>query len=214
MDFIEGLPLSQGKDTILVVVDRLTKYAHFLSLKHPFTAQGVADVFTREITKLHGIPTTIVSDLDKIFLSLFWKELFRLQGTALHHTTTYHPQSDGQSEVVNKCVESYLRCFITGKPKTWCRWLHWAEYWYNTSWHAATLYTPFQALYGRPPPHLTQTAVSSLEEQLLERDAVLDDLKFNLLRAQQQMKSYEDSKRRDISFEVDDSRSLPTAAPS
>lgn len=156
MDFVEGLPISYGKDNVLVVVDRLSKYAHFLSLKHPFTAQSVAKIFTKEIIKLHGVPITIVSDRDKIFLGLFWKELFKLQGTSLHYSTAYHPESDGQTEVVNKVFEAYLRCYINGKPKSWSKWLHWAEYYYNTNWHASTLCTPFKAVYGRDPPHLTK----------------------------------------------------------
>ena len=112
LDFIEGLPKSRGKDTILVVVDRLSTYAHFMALAHPFTATMVAQLYFDHIFKLHGVPKTLVSDRDKVFLSQFWQELFRLQHVSLHISTAYHPQSDGQSAVVNKSLEGYLRCMI------------------------------------------------------------------------------------------------------
>ena len=116
MDFIEGLPRVEGCSTILVVVDRLSKYVHFMSLKHPYFAQTVATVFVKEIVRLHGIPSSIIIDRDKIFLSHFWKEIFRLQGTILKKSTAYHPQIDGQSEVVNCYLEANLCCYSSNKP--------------------------------------------------------------------------------------------------
>jgi hypothetical protein len=100
MDFIYGLPSSHGKTSIFVVVDHLTKYAHFCPVSHPYTASTIVQFFVDNIVKLHGVPQSIVSDRDKIFTSNFWKELFRLQGTMLKMSTSYHPQTDGQTEVV------------------------------------------------------------------------------------------------------------------
>ncbi|KAF8393178.1 hypothetical protein HHK36_021419 [Tetracentron sinense] len=209
LDFMEGLPRSEGWDTILVVVDRLSKYAHFIGLKHPFTAVSVAGIFVREIVRRHGIPQSVISDRDRVFLSHFWSELFKLQGTTLKRSTAYHPQSDGQTEVVNRCLETYLRCFAFEKPRTWARWLAWAEYWYNTSSHSSTRCTPFRALYGRDSPHLIHyeqgTASVSLVDQLLaDRNAILDDLRMHLLRAQQRMKMQADNKRHHEEFNEGD----------
>ena len=96
MDFITGLPKSEGKNVIMVVVDRLTKYAHFCALSHPFKASTVATTFMDTIQKLHGNPRVIVSDKYPIFTGIFWTELFSYLGTQLAHSSCYHPQSDGQ----------------------------------------------------------------------------------------------------------------------
>jgi IS30 family transposase len=129
MDFVEGLPKSEGRAVIFVVVDRFSKYAHFMAMPHPYTACSVARMFLDNIYKLHGFPATIVSDKDTVFRSLFWKELFARQGVKLCHSTAYHPQSDGQTEVVNKCLENYLRCMTGSSPTQWVKWLPLAEWW-------------------------------------------------------------------------------------
>ncbi|KAL0455225.1 UNVERIFIED_CONTAM: hypothetical protein Slati_0861700 [Sesamum latifolium] len=209
MDFIEGLPNSEGKDSILVVVDRLTKYSHFIALKHPYTATSVAKVFFDNIYKLHGLPVSIVTDRDRVFTSKFWKELFTLSGVSLDMSSTYHPPSDGQTERVNQCLENYLRCICHQKPKKWAQWLTLAEFWFNTNFHTKQKGTPFQALYGYPPHQLSigpylQNHPTEVEELMQERIKVLQLLNDNLHQAQQRMKIYADKRRLEREFEVGD----------
>jgi hypothetical protein len=157
LDFIEGLPVSQGRDTIMVIVDRLSKFAYFLTLRHSFTAKTVAEKFVDGVIKLHGMPKSIVSDRDPIFISHFWQEFFKMSGTKLQPSSAYHPQTNGQTEVINRCVEQYLRCFVHQWPTQWCSYLPWVEYWYNTTYHNSTGMTPFQALYRCLPPSIQYT---------------------------------------------------------
>ena len=90
-----GRPKSRGYDSILVVVDRLSKYSHFILLRHTFTTWSISEIFVKEIVRLHGIPKSILSDRDPLFMSKFWQELFRMQGTQLNTSSSYHPESDG-----------------------------------------------------------------------------------------------------------------------
>ena len=122
MDFIVGLPKAGNMPVIMVVVDRLSKYAHFCPLPHPFTSALVAQVFLDHIFKLHGMPTFIVSNRDPTFTSTFWQELFKFQGTQLNMSTTYDSQYDSQTKVVNKCLETYLWCFSLDKQHQWVQW--------------------------------------------------------------------------------------------
>lgn len=207
MDFVEGLPKSQGKDVILVVVDRLTKYGHFLPLAHPYTSQTVAKLFLDNVYKLHGMPVSIVTDRDKVFTSSFWKELFSILAVTLNFSTAYHPQSDGQTERLNQCVETYLRCMTSATPKYWSRWLSLAEHWYNTNYHSATKTTPFQSLYGYPPPYLSMapyfdSTVGDVKDYMLDRQLMLRSLKENLAQAQGRMKLYADQGRTEREFQV------------
>ncbi|KAF5443243.1 hypothetical protein F2P56_035816, partial [Juglans regia] len=225
LDFVEGLPKSQGFNVVLVVIDRLTKYGHFLALAHPFTAADVAQLFFREIFKLHGMPKIILSDCDPIFLSVFWKTIFELQGSVLHYSSAYHPQTDGQTEALNKILEGYLRCYVGTKPKDWVKWLPLAEWWYNSSYHTSTKVSPFEALYGYCPPRLSSyipgTALNvAIDQHLTTRDQIKNQLKYNLQQSQQRMKFYADKKRSEREFAEGDWRigkvayklDLPTAS--
>lgn len=145
LDFIVGLPSSQGATNILVVIDRFTKYAHFGALPNHYSATKVADLFINMVIKLHGLPRAIVFDRDPIFTSAFWKKLFEFMGTTLNMSSAYHPQTGGQTKVTNHYLEQYLRVFSAESPKQWSRFLSWAKYHYNTSYHSAIGMTLFQA---------------------------------------------------------------------
>lgn len=130
-----------------------SKYAHFISLSHPYNAKIIASLFVDHIFRLHGMPLSIVSNHDPTFLSGFWMEFFKLQGTVLKMSTAYHSQSDGQTEIVNCFLETYLHCFTSSRPKEWSKWLSCAEWWYNTNIHEAPKLTLYEVVYGVPPPH-------------------------------------------------------------
>lgn len=119
MDFVEGIPLRHWKNVLLVVVDRFSKYARFLPLSHTYTTVSVARLFFDNIFKLHGLPESIVSDRDPIFTGSFWRELFHLSGSQLCFSSSYHPQSNGQTKVVNRIIVMCLRCFSGDYPKKW-----------------------------------------------------------------------------------------------
>lgn len=209
MDFITHLPSSGGKTVIWVVIDRLTKYGHFIALPTKFSAVELASLFVREIYRLHGQPCTIVSDRDKLFMSEFWQELFRLQGTSLATSSAYHPQTDGQTEVLNRCLEDYLRCFVSESGTDWLNHLPWAEWNYNTAWHSAIQMTPFQAVYGRCPPRVLDylpgsSQVAAVDISLTDRTALLSRLKENIRRAQLRIKQATDRHRLDRQFKIDD----------
>jgi ribosomal protein L21E len=209
LDFIEGLPKSKTFTTILVVVDKFSKYAHFIPIAHPYTALSIAQVYLDNVYKLHGLPTILISDRDKIFTSSVWQELFRLADTTLNMSSSYHPQTDGQTERVNQCPETYLRCLVQACPTKWSQWLSLAEYWYNTTYHSALGTSPFEVLYGHPPKHFgivpeDASAVTDLQEWLNERSAMTTAIQQHLLRAQQRMKHQADKHRVEREFKVGD----------
>ncbi|KAJ7970165.1 Ty3/gypsy retrotransposon protein [Quillaja saponaria] len=207
MDFVEGLPKSQGKEVILVIVDRLSKYGHFIALSHPYSALTVAQAFLDNVFKLHGCPKTFVSDRDKVFLSKFWEELMKKMGVKLTMSTAYHSQIDGQSEVLNRCLETYLRCMCADMPKEWSNWLPLAKFFYNTNFHSSIQTTPYKALYGQKPPiHFPNIpgdfVIEAVDRSLIAREIAIKLLRHHMLRAQDKMRSQANRKRNDKEFKV------------
>jgi transposase InsO family protein len=152
MDFIIALPPSPSEnDTILVVVDRFTKMAHFIATKITAEAPDLARLFLNHIYSLHGLPTDIVSDRDKLFTSSFWRHLLALLAIRPNMSTAFHPQTDGQTERVNQVLEQYLRAFCNYQQDNWQELLPRAEFAYNNSVHASTGHSPFFANYGYHP---------------------------------------------------------------
>lgn len=181
MDFVEGLPKSGNANAILVVVDKFTKYSHFLPLHHPFTTASVAKMFMDQVYRLHGLPCAIVSNRDRVFTGNFWQSLFKLTGTELRLSTAYHLQTDGQTKRVNQCLETYLRCFVHACPTKWSQWLSLAEFSYNSSFHSSLGCSPFEVLYGHAPRHFGLTVDSVGEDvpalnQWLSEQAVMQSL--------------------------------------
>ena len=143
VDFIVELPQSDRYDAVMVVVNSLTKRAHFLPVNTTITAEGSARQFRDNVWKLHGLPTHIISDHGTQFTTEFTTEVYWLLGITLAKTTAYHPQADGQTERVNQELEQYLRLFVSERQDDWADLLSMAEFQYNNHIHLSTQQTPF-----------------------------------------------------------------------
>jgi transposase InsO family protein len=133
----------------MVVVDKLTKYSHFVPVKTTHTTTNIAEIFMKEIARLYGIPRKIVSDRDTKFTSNFWRGLFKGFGTNINFNMVYHPRTDGKTERVNQIIEDMLRMYVMDKPSKWEDYLHLVEFSYNNGSQASLRMSPFEALYGR-----------------------------------------------------------------
>jgi hypothetical protein len=209
LDFIEALPNVHGKTVILSVVDRFSKYCHFIPLSHPYTAESVAEAFFTDIVRLHGVPRSIVSDRDPVFTSTFWRGLMRLMGTKLLMSSAFHPQTDGQSKAANRVIVMYLRCFTGDRPWQWLRWLPWAEYIHNTAYQSSLRDTSFRVVYGRDPPTIRsyepgETRVEAVAQEMEARKAFLADVRYQLEQAQAVQKLHYDKNHRLVEYQVGD----------
>lgn len=217
MDFIVKLPasyrLEPGSstrcryDSILVIVDRLTKYAYFLPCTENISAEDLATLYISEIYSKHGLPVDIVSDRGPQFRSNFWTRLLQKTGTKSSMSTAYHPQSDGQTERVNQCLEQYLRVFVNYEQDDWVNHLPLAQFSYNNASHSSTGTSPFYANYGYHPttmiPKDNKVLVPKAEDRLKHLKEVQDFLKIQLERAQQDQSMYYDRSAKEIPhFEV------------
>ncbi|KAE8667867.1 Detected protein of unknown function [Hibiscus syriacus] len=217
MDFVTGLPMTPSKkDSVWVIVDRLTKSAHFIPVRVNYTLDKLARLYISEIVRLHGVPLFIISDRDPRFTSRFWKALHTALGTRLDYSTSFHPQTDGQSERVIQILEDMLRGCVIDFHGSWENFLPLAEFAYNNSYQTSIRMAPYEALYGRK----CRTPICWTElrdrktlglELVRETEDTVRLIRDRLKEAFDRQKSYADQRRKDIQFEVGDQRVGPIA---
>ena len=210
MDFMFGFPLTQKKhDSVWVIVDRITKPAHFLPVLLNYSMDRLAELYVSKIVWLHGIPLSIVSDRDPRFTSRFWNELQLALGTRLNFSTTFHPQTYGQFERVIQVLEDMLRGYVLDFPGSWDRYIPLMEFAYNNSYQSSIGMAPYEALYGRKCR--TPVCWTDLNEYKVIGPDIVKEIKEKvriihqkLKTASDRQKSYVDLKRKDIEYEVED----------
>ncbi|KAK1415113.1 hypothetical protein QVD17_30884 [Tagetes erecta] len=210
MDLVTKLPkTAKGYDAIWVVVDRLTKSAHFIPIREAYSSERMAEEYINEVVSRHGVPVSIVSDRDTRFTSRFWRKFQHEMGTKLLISTAYHPQTDGQSERTIQTLEDMLRACIIDFGGSWDKYLPLAEFSYNNSYHSSIKMPPFEMLYGRKCR--TPVCWGEVGQRELENKEVvevtnekIDQIRAHLKAAQDRQKSYADKRRRPIEFQEGD----------
>lgn len=217
MDFITHLPKSQnGNDSILVIVDKLTKYLHCFAIKEKISSQETAALFFERIVTLHGLPSKIISDRDTRFTSNFWRELMRIVGVQQNMSTSFHPQTDGQSERMNRIIEDTLRCYIQ-RQNEWEKWLPYVEIAINNSQSSTTGQSPYFANYGFHPQFKGVRQIEERESNVpkaaqfvnnIQRN--IEEIKIHMRAAIDRQKAYANLKRRELVFAEGDLVKLNT----
>ncbi|GJV31180.1 putative reverse transcriptase domain-containing protein [Tanacetum coccineum] len=200
---------SSGYDAIWVIVDRLTKSAHFLPIREDYKTEKLARIYINEIVARHGVPVSIISDRDGRFASHLWQALQKALGTKLHMSTAYHPETDGQSERTIQTLEDMLRACVMDFGGSWDAHLPLIEFSYNNSYHTSVKCAPFEALYGRKcrsPVIWTEVGESQLigPELVQETTEKIFQIKERLKTARSRQKSYADKRRKPLEFKVGD----------
>ncbi|GKB98564.1 putative reverse transcriptase domain-containing protein [Tanacetum coccineum] len=210
MDFVTKLPkTTNGYDTIWVIVDRLTKSAHFLPMRETDPMEKLMKLYMKEVVTRHGVPVSIISDRDSKFMSLFWKALHKALGTRLDMSTAYHPQTDGQSERTIQTLEDMLRACVLDFGKGWDRHLPLVEFSYNNSYHTSIKAAPFEALYGqkcRSPVCWAEVGDAQLTGPAIihETTEKIVQIKSRIQAARDRQKSYANIRRKPLEFQVGD----------
>ncbi|GJW56251.1 putative reverse transcriptase domain-containing protein [Tanacetum coccineum] len=210
MDFVTKLPRTQsGNDTIWVIVDRLTKSAHFLPMRETDPMDKLAKLYLKEVVTRHGIPVSIICDRDPRFTSNFWRSFQKAMGTRLDMSTAYHPETDGQSERTIQTLEDMLRACVIDFGNGWEGHLPLIEFSYNNSYHASIKAAPFEALYGRKcrsPVCWAEVGDARLTgpELIHETTEKIVQIKHRIQAARDRQKSYADVRRKPLEFQVGD----------
>jgi hypothetical protein len=210
LDFIKYFPITQKQnDSIMVVIDKLSKFAHFIPLKSTFKAIKITEIFMKEIFRLHGIPKMVISHRDVKFTFAFWKKLFAGLNTNLSFSTSYHPQTDGKTKRTNQIIDNMLCMYVRTRPNKWEDYLHLVEFAYNNGYQTSAKLSPFEVLYDRKC--MMSISWDNSTERLMVGPEMLQEMENMVGKVQQKFKeeqdrqkSYADQKRRHLEFQEGD----------